>query len=212
MINYYIIDTETTGLSTKMHEVIEVSIVRCSDRMQLTEFIKPDYPERCSYDALRIQNKTAADLQKGNSREYAVSRINKFLEEDNSSPAARCFIAHNAAFDMKFMHSLYEKVNQSLPVNLWICTVSLTKQYIKQNNITINGKKPKTNLHAACDLLQIKKLSQAHSSKVDSRNTYLLFNNLINDKKIDHLPLIKTAVHTLAQDEELDFDFNNDVE
>lgn len=58
--------------------------------------------------------------------------------------------------------------------------------------------KQKFNLHSSCDMLGIKKISEAHASKVDSRNTYLLYKNLVEDKGIDYLPYIKTEIHTIA--------------
>jgi len=191
---YYIIDTETTGLSPKYHEVNEVSIIRCSDRVQLTEFIKCDYPERANFDALAITKKTLADLANGNDKEYVVNKMNTFLNEDGLTPSHRCFVAHNWSFDKKFIHALYEKVNQKCPVDLWLCTMAMTKSYAKQIGLV----KPKVNLHAACDIVGIKKISTAHASKVDSRNTYLLYRNLVDERKVDYLPLIKTDVHTYS--------------
>jgi len=191
---YYIVDTETTGLSAGYHEMTEISIIRCEDRVQLTEFIKCDYPERANFDALAITKKTMADLETGKSKEEVTEKINKFLNEDGLTSAHRCFVAHNWTFDKRFIHALYEKVNQKCPVDLWLCSMALTKQYAKQIGLV----KPKVNLHAACDIVGIKKLSEAHASKVDSRNTFLLWKNLIEEKKIDHLPFIKTAVHSIA--------------
>ena len=191
---YYIVDTETTGLSAGYHEMTEISIIRCEDRVQLTEFIKCDYPERANFDALAITKKTMADLETGKSKEEVTEKINKFLNEDGLTSAHRCFVAHNWTFDKRFIHALYEKVNQKCPVHLWLCSMALTKQYAKQIGLV----KPKVNLHAACDIVGIKKLSEAHASKVDSRNTFLLWKNLIEEKKIDHLPFIKTAVHSIA--------------
>jgi DNA polymerase III subunit epsilon len=190
-LNFYIIDTETTGLSTKLHEVVEVSIIRCSDRVQLTEFIKCEQPENVSVDALRITNKTLADLQKGGPKEEIVDKIDEFLSKDGLTPAHRCFVAHNSPFDMKFMHALYDKVGKRCPVDNWKCTMALTRAYAKKIGLV----KPKVNLHAACDILQIKKISEAHASKVDSRNTFLLWKALIEDKNMDYLPLIKNAIH-----------------
>jgi DNA polymerase III epsilon subunit-like protein len=156
-------------------------------------FIKPEHPERANADALMVQHKTLADLSIGISKEEAIEKLNKFLNEDGLTPAHRCFIAHNYMFDKKFMHALYDKIGQQLPVDLWVCTMSLTRAYAKQIGLV----KPKVNLHAALDICNIKKLSEAHASKVDSRNTYLLWNNLINDKKIDYLPFIKNAAHII---------------
>jgi hypothetical protein len=47
-------------------------------------------------------------------------------------------------------------------------------------------------------MVGIKKISEAHNAKVDSRNTYLLYRNLIEEKKVDYLHLIKTEIHTVA--------------
>ena len=192
-LQYYIIDTETTGLNSSYHETVEISIIRCTDRVQLTEFIKAEYPERANFDALAVCKKTLTDLEKGNAKETVVSKIDAFLNEDGLTSAHRCFIAHNYTFDKKFIHALYEKVSKNCPVDLWLCTMALTKQYAKQIGLV----KPKVNLHAACDIVGIKKLSDAHNSKVDSRNTYLLHRSLVEDKKVNYLPFIKTAVHTV---------------
>lgn len=191
---FYIVDVETTGLRNNYHEINEISIIRCSDRVQLTEFIKCEYPERASFDALAITKKTLADLDKGKSKEKVVELIDKFLNEDGLTSAHRCFVAHNYSFDKKFIHSLYDQVNKQCPVDLWLCTMALTKQYAKQIGLV----KPKVNLHAACDIVGVKKLSDAHASKVDSRNTYLLHKDLVEVKQVDYLPFIKTAAHRLT--------------
>src|ERR1700722_11098098 len=106
-IEFLIIDSETTGTNPNYHEVNEVSIIRCKTKVQLTEFIKCDYPERASMDALMITKKTLADLGKGNTKEYVVDKIDRFLNTDGLTPAHRCFVAHNWSFDKRFIHALY---------------------------------------------------------------------------------------------------------
>jgi DNA polymerase III epsilon subunit-like protein len=197
-ISYWIIDLETSGISSKYHEITELSIIKCDTKVQLTEFVRCEYPERANVDALMITKKTLADLDKGISKEQAVEKINQFLNEDGLTPAHRCLIAHNYSFDMRFLHALYEKVGQRCPADLWLCSMALTKAYAKREGIV----KPKVNLGAACDLLGVKKLTGSHASKVDSRNTYLLWKNLMEDKKIDHLPFIKTSQHILSSSNE----------
>lgn len=196
---FYVVDVETTGLRSDYHEVNEISIIRCKDRVQLTEFIKCQYPERASLDALTITRKSMADLRIGKSKAEVVNNVDKFLNEDGLTPAHRCFIAHNYSFDKKFIHALYEQVGKVCPVNLWLCTMELSKQYAKQLGII----KPKVNLHAACDMVGIKKISEAHTSKLDSRNTYFLHKDLVEVKKLDYLPFIKTAVHFNHEDTDI---------
>ena len=203
-IQYYVIDTETTGLKSGYHEITEIGIIRCTDRVQLWRQIKCVYPERANFDALAITKKTMADLERGYDRETVLAECEKFFAEDGLTPAHRCIVAHNAPFDRKFLHAMWEASGKEFPAHLWLDTIQLTKEFLKtadesQLNIvkTATGR-VSTQLHACCDMVGIKKISEAHNAKVDSRNTYLLHRNLIEEKKVDHLPYIKTAIHVVT--------------
>ena len=201
-IKYYVIDTETTGLKANYHECTEIGIIRCTDRVQLWRQIKCIYPERANFDALAITKKTMSDLERGWEPGALVEECDKFFAEDGLTPAHRCIIAHNAPFDRKFLHALWEQMGKEFPAHLWLDTMSLTREYVKISGIEAEMKKkglgkPKVNLHASCDHVGIKKISEAHNAKVDSRNTYLLHRSLVEDKKVNYLPFIKTAVHTV---------------
>ena len=197
-LNYYIIDTETNGLNSKIQEINEISIIRCSDRVQQTILIRCEHPEHSSVDALRITGKTIEDLQNGISKEEAIVKVDKFLNEDGLTPAHRIFVAHNGNFDRKFLHALYKKVNKQCPVNLWLCTIELSRKYAKEMGLT----NQRFNLNAACELVGIKKVAGAHASKADARNTYLLWKDLVENKKVDYLPLIKTIPHIIDIEQE----------
>lgn len=194
-LHYYVIDTETTGLKAGYHEMSEIGIIRYTDRVQLWRQIVCENPERANFDALAITKKTLADLANGYDKKTVVAECNKFFAEDGAQPAGRVVIAHNHSFDKKFLHALWESVGEVFPVNLWLDTMTLTREYAKKQGIL----KPKVNLHASCDLVGIKKISEAHNAKVDSRNTYLLHRALVEEKNIDVLPFIKTAAHAVTQ-------------
>lgn len=193
-IKYYVIDTETTGLKAGYHEITEIGIIRCQDRVQLWRQVKCIYPERANFDALAITKKTMADLERGVDHPAVVEECEKFFAEDGLTPAHRCIVAHNAPFDRKFLHALWEQLGKEFPAHLWLDTMSLTREYAKQIGLL----KPKVNLHASCDIAGIKKLSDAHNAKVDSRNTFLLHRDLVENKKVDYLPFLKTVVHTVV--------------
>ena len=72
--------------------------------------------------------------------------------------------------------------------------MALTRAYAKQIGLV----KPKVNLHAALDIVGVKKFADKHNAKTDSQNTYLLLRNLIEEKKMDYLPFIKTAEHHIT--------------
>lgn len=198
---YYIIDLETTGLSSITHEVSEISIIRATDRMQLFRNVKCERPETASFDALRITNKTLADLEKGTNKEQVVEECEKFFAEDGLTPAHRCIVGHNIySFDRKFLHSFWGSVEKEFPAHLWLDTLPMIKSYVKQNELG----KMKVHLQAACDIVGIKKFTQAHSAKSDSRNSYLLWKDLVEVKRMDYLSFIKTAPHALFVEERPD--------
>lgn len=196
-LQYYVIDTETTGLKANYHEMTEIGIIRVTDRMQVWRQIKCENPERANFDALAITKKSMADLENGHVRMDIVEECEKFFAEDGLTPAHRCIVAHNAPFDKKFLHALWGQCGKSFPANLWLCTMALSRDFAKKQGLNAKGMpKQKVNLHAACDMIGIKKFSDAHNAKVDSRNTYLLYRNLVEEKKVDYLPFIKTEVHS----------------
>lgn len=197
-LQYYVIDTETTGLKSGYHEMTEIGIIRCTDRVQLWRQIKCVYPERANFDALSITGKTMSDLERGYDHGQVVEECEKFFAEDGLSRAHRCIVAHNAPFDRRFLHALWESVGKEFPANLWLCSMALTKDWSKKTGtVSVAGQKQSFGLHPSCDLVGIKKISEAHNAKVDSRNTFLLHRNLVEEKKADYLPLIKTVVHTI---------------
>jgi DNA polymerase-3 subunit alpha (Gram-positive type) len=192
-LKYYIIDTETTGLSADYHEIIEISIIRAEDKHQITKFIKPDFPQRASPEALKITNKSFKDLLKGEAKEAVVESINKFLAEDSSSPEHRVFVAHNAPFDRRFCHALWSSVNKIFPANSWLDTKSLAKSVlIKQGN-----SKPKDlTLKGAMEQIGAKAYEGAHNALIDSRNCYLLWKKAM-DSNINYLTHIKRSPHSV---------------
>jgi len=203
-LSYYVVDLETSGLSSIMHEPTEISIIRCKDRVQLTRMIKCKHPERANFDALRITGKTMSDLRNGDDLKDVVEECDKFLKEDNLTREHRCVIGHNIiTFDKKFLHVMWASVGKEFPCNLYLDTIPLTKLFAKREGIITR----KFNLHASCDMLGIKKYAEKHGAKVDTRNNYLLWKALVEDKKIDYLPLIKNLPHYIfgePSDEELE--------
>lgn len=193
----YHFDCESSGLNSITQEVTELGIIRDLDRMQLWRNVKCETPWTCSADALKITNKTIEDLSNGHSKENVVAEANKFINEDGLTRAHRVACAHNASFDRRFLHALWSKCGLEFPIDNWIDTIPMVKEYAKQQGIV----KPKVNLQAACDLVGIKKFSAQHNAKVDSRNLYLLYRDLVDNKKIDYLPFIKTHIHTLIEEE-----------
>jgi DNA polymerase III epsilon subunit-like protein len=193
MIQYYAIDTETTGLDPKVHEITQISIIRCSDRHQLDKYIRAEYPDKVSPQALKVTGRTYADLLKGEKKEDVVDFCEKFLFEDGLTSEHRCFIAHNARFDRDFCHALWAKLDRKFPGDLWLDTKEFTRSLAIKKGIV----KPKLNLQASLEIAQVKARPGAHNAVVDTQNAYLLWKKLMSED-IDHLPHIKRTPHILT--------------
>ena len=189
-LNYLIIDTETTGLSAS-HEIIQISVIRCSDKVQRTVNIKAEYPHRASPEALRIQGKTFHDLKFGSPKSEAVEIIHEFLLEDGLTPAHRCIVGHNVPFDRRFLFSTWESVNKKFPADLWLCTKEFTRKLAKRKGLV----KPKLNLQASMEIAGLQPKLGAHNAVVDTMNTNELFQTLMNEN-LNHLSLIKNIPHS----------------
>ena len=196
-IIYYTLDTETNGLNINSHHITEFSIIRNSDKLQLSKNVICPNPHLSSLDALKITRKSIQDLSKGISQLQATIDITNFLNLDKQTPNSRCIVGHNVInFDKKFLHKLFASQNLTFPANLFLDTLHLMKHFLKLKNI-----KAKSNLNNSLDILQIKKFANnQHSAKTDSRNNFLLLDSLINQHNINPLPFIKSFPHVINDD------------
>jgi DNA polymerase III epsilon subunit-like protein len=190
-MEYYIVDTETTGLDVGQHEISEISIIRYSDKHQITRFIYLNHPEKADPFALEATGRKRAELNFGlseleNSKEKIVQDLISFLEKDQLTSEHRCFIAHNASFDRRFLHALFKKTKCIFPVNFWLDTIKIIRREIKKEGI----KKPKVTLEASLEKFGVKSLGQAHRAKFDAQNLFLLFQKF-QEKNIDYLENIE---------------------
>jgi DNA polymerase III alpha subunit (gram-positive type) len=77
LINYYILDVETTGLSVDVHEINQLSVMRVADEEQLNLQIKVKRPHVYNAQSLEIQGITPKDLREGIPLEEAINMEDK---------------------------------------------------------------------------------------------------------------------------------------
>src|SRR5271166_3620860 len=187
-ISFYVLDLETTGLVYKnnFHEICELSILRCADRVQMTRQVKVEKIANASFDAMTITKKTAADYAIGITKNQLINDVEGFLEEDNSTQAGRCLIGHNVInFDKQFLWQLWERHKKQFPFDLYLDTMHLAKAAAKKRQLI----KPKFNLSAACENFGIKKVAGEHNALSDTRNCFFLWQKLVDE--VDYLDHIK---------------------
>lgn len=189
-LNYYILDTETTGLKAGYHEIVQISVIRCNDKFQKTLNVRAEFPNHASKEALAITKKTIADLYKGIDRIDAVTQLTEFLEEDEKSSEHRCIVAHNGSFDRRFLHAMYETSGKKFPADLWLCTKEFSRKLAKKMGV----EKPKLTLAASLERAGVPAKTGAHNAVIDTLNTYNLWNKLM-DEQLGHVQLIKRVPH-----------------
>jgi DNA polymerase III epsilon subunit-like protein len=212
---YYVADTETTGLGCGVNEINQISVMRVSDKEQLTLQIKVRHPHVYSIQALEVQGITPDDLKKGIPLEEAVESVDMFLKEDGQTQAHRCIIAHNAPFDRKFIHRAWDDVGKELPADLWLCTQSFSKRYVQKHRTgekiaeaqvkcgvdikrdKYGSLKPKFGLNNFMMGNGMVPKVGAHSAEVDVQNTYDLYQWLINSNT-EYVSLIGRVPHKEA--------------
>lgn len=222
MIHYYILDTEVTGLSVDVHEINQLSVRRVEDGEQINLQIKVKKPHIFNPQALEIQGITPADLRQGISIEEAIESVDLFLKEDGKTKGHRCIVAHNAPFDRKFVHRAWDNINREFLADLWMCTQSFGKRYVKKHGgekiakaqlaagIDIkkdkSGKlKPKFGLNNFMIGVGLQPRLGAHQASVDVENTQDLYDWLMRSNT-EHVSLIDRIPHKQPKAVELDVD------
>lgn len=115
----YVADVETTGLDSRLNDVIELSLIRLSDDIQKTWCLKPTNLENISADSLRINGHKLEDLR----HETKIGRetyldpnkvlvdIENWIMQDGVPTENRILCGQNVAFDRDMMQQLWIKCN-----------------------------------------------------------------------------------------------------
>ena len=194
MLYFYVIDTETTGLKAGFHEVIQISAIRYNDRFQKTLNIKEGETtgdKKFSLEVVRCLGACGID------RKEAVEELHAFLQEDGKTPDHRCIVAHNAPFDRRMLHSMWQAENKTFPAHLWLCTKEFSRKYAKKLGII----KPKLSLAASIEMAGLTARGGAHNAVIDTLNTTDLFEKLLSEN-LGHVQLIKRVPHETGFNDE----------
>lgn len=160
--NFVVIDTETTGLNAYQNEIIEVSAIKFINFEPVeifSTFLKPN--NNIPYSASKINHIT----------DDMVENAPRFIQIEKS---LRDFIggfpivAHNAEFDINFLHHSGLKLNYSKTI--FYDTLKLSKALIKDaENYKLSTLCSEQNIY----------FENAHRAGADSLATGLLFIDLI---------------------------------
>ena len=152
--NFAIVDLETTGFSIKRHHrIIEIGVVIANSSGEIIkEWETLVNPER-ELDGSEIHGLTNADLFNAPTFKMIAGELKDLL-------AGNILVAHNLAFDARFLANEFGRINYQTPITpmAGLCTMKLASQFFKKSSLR---------LAACCENIGYK-IGHAHAAMDDA--------------------------------------------
>lgn len=178
-----VLDTETTGLDSDIHEIIQIATISYvvsgeGDRYVTKKFEKKINPQQlhtASEKALEI-NGFSLEEWKGSSEASEV-----MLEVKDIIEGSDVLVGQNLIFDLNFIHEICHR-NEIDPPNFppYIDTKSIADRLVRANWIQRSG------MDYLVEHYGVKVEGRAHTALVDCERTMLVFDELMRDVNEDY--------------------------
>ncbi len=155
-----VLDLEMTGLDPDVDRVCEVAVVR-TDGVEYQTLVRPEAP--MSKGALKVHGLTADVLADAPSFATVAASVREALE-------GCVVVAHNAPFDLGFLHREYEAIGQAFLPPVAIDTLVMSRRLFAF---------PQNNLGSVCGRFKIE-LVDAHRALADARATLAVYKHMVN--------------------------------
>lgn len=149
---FAVVDLETTGLYPTKDRIVEVGVVHMSPDGAVTERLATLVNPQRDVGATRIHGLTAKDLADAPTFAEAAPTLWRAL-------AGRVVVAHNAPFDLRFLHQEFERCDLWMPELVALCTMRLAPEFLPG----LTGR----SLPACCAAAGVR-LPQHHAALVDA--------------------------------------------
>lgn len=119
-----VFDFETSGLNPETDRVIEIAAIRCKGNKVVSEFSTlVKFDGTLSPKIVELTGINTDDLKDGLDEDTAFRILNRFLKDS-------VLVAHNAAFDLSFLHfTLMRLANRSF-ANPFIDTLTISRDIL----------------------------------------------------------------------------------
>lgn len=119
-----ILDFETSGLNPEKDRVIEIAAIRCKGEKIISEFSTlVKFDGTLSPKIIQLTGIDPIDLKEGLTEDTAFRILNRFLEDS-------LLIAHNAAFDLSFLHFTLMRLANRTFSNPFIDTLTISRDIL----------------------------------------------------------------------------------
>ena len=185
--SYVFFDLETTGLSSRLDEIIEFGAIKVINHREVERkqfFIKPNGD--VSKHISNITNITASDLKNAKSIEEEIDTILNFFE-------GSILVAHNAAFDIGFINAVCSRLNKKPLNNTVIDTYHLAM-------ILMDDVKKNKNLGAVARYYKIAyDRMTAHRADYDAMILMQVYLEMVRDLRLKEITTTTQLYHFQQQ-------------
>ena len=173
-----VIDTETTGLDSDVHEIIQIAAISYVVSGDGERFVVKSYEEKinpkqlhtASEKALRINGFTIQDWVGAPEAEDVLPNVLSMIEKSD------VLVGQNLIFDLRFISEMCHRNNISPPeYPPYIDTKSIADRLVKANWLKRSG------MDYLVEHYSVKVPGRAHTALVDCERTMLVFDELMRD-------------------------------
>ena len=174
-VSFAVVDFETTGLNPEIDRIVQLAAVIVNGDGDIIDsfdtIVKPENPDEYQHGAEHIHGISAEQVSSGMPLRLALEKL-----WDIS--AGNVFTAHNAQFDLGFLHAESERVGINDHVEVHIDTLELSRRTTGADNTR------RHNLFALCEHYGIER-DKVHDAKSDATATAQLLMHLMKEIGVD---------------------------
>jgi DNA polymerase-3 subunit epsilon len=174
-VSFAVVDFETTGLNPEIDRIVQLAAVIVNGDGEITDsfdtIVKPENPDEYQHGAEHIHGISAQQVSNGMPLRIALEKL-----WDIS--AGNVFTAHNAQFDLGFLHAESERVGIKGRVEVHIDTLELSKRTTSADDTR------RHNLLALCEHYGIER-DKVHDARSDATATAQLLMHLIKELGVE---------------------------
>ena len=179
-VSFAVVDFETTGVNPRTDRVIQMAAVVVNGHGEVIDsfdtVVRPESPSDYTHGAEHVHGISQEQVRNGMPLRQALQKLWDISE-------GNLFTAHNARFDLGFLHAESERVGISKTVDTHIDTLALARS-------VDSDRTRKHSLTALCEHYGIER-DKAHDAKSDATATAELLVHLMREMDVnspDQLP------------------------
>jgi DNA polymerase-3 subunit epsilon len=174
-VSFAVVDFETTGLNPETDRIVQLAAIIVNGEGDIVDsfdtIVKPESPAEYQHGAEHIHGISAEQVSNG-------MPLREALEQLWSINDGHVFTAHNAAFDLGFLHAESERVGIKGHIEVHIDTLELSRR------TTGTDTTRRHNLFALCEHYGIER-DQVHDARSDATATAQLLMHLIKELGVE---------------------------